>query len=333
MGNHTTGPPSFHSHEFNLCNLDGVPRNHSSAVNAATFSIAIMVAIMSPLAVVGNTVILAVIWRQPSLRTPSYILLCGLAVTDLCMGLITQPFHVAVFCICLEKPIQDVADDGSPFLKTAVTITIGCGNYFGLVTVLTITLMSIERWLHMANRSLVTGRRASLLVVILMLLPIPLALFVFLDASKGSHGHRVNVAVFMVLLVCLITTTFAYSKVFRIIRAHQQQVQENQSIRDRGQPAIDLAKYKRSVFTILYILAVFYICYLPAAVMVGLFMYLDNHAGLHLPFQLTMMSFFLSSSLNPLLYVWRMKDIRAGVKQLLRQVLCKENSIEVQVTH
>ena len=233
MPNHTIGPPSVLPLEFNLCNLDGIPRNHSSAVKTATLLISIIVAMMSPLAVAGNTVILAVIWRNSSLRTPSYILLCGLVVSDFCMGLITQPFYVAVYCICLEKPIQDVDEDpdGSSFLSTAVTITIGCGNYLGFASALIITFMSIERWLHMARRSLVTARRAGFLVVILIFLPIPLAYVNFLDAKKG---HRSNAIVFMLLLVCLCTTTFAYYKVCRIVRTHQLQVQENQSIRDCG---------------------------------------------------------------------------------------------------
>ena len=216
MSNHTTGPPSVLPLEFNFCNLDGIPRNHSSAVKTAKLSISIIVAMMSPLAFAGKTVILAVIWRNSSLRTPSYILLSGLVVSDLCMGLITQPFYVAVYTICLEKPIQDVNGD---FLNTAVTISIGCGNYLRFVSALIITLMSIERWLHMARRSFVTGRRAGFLVI-LLLLPMPLAFVIFLDAKKGSHGHRANSIVFMLLLVYLITTTFAYYKVFRIVRAH-----------------------------------------------------------------------------------------------------------------
>ena len=84
--------------------------------------------------------------------------------------------------MCLEKPIQDVHEDldGSSFLNTAITITIGCGNYLGFVSALIITPMFVERWLHMARRSLVTGRRAGFLVAILLLLPIPLALVIFL---------------------------------------------------------------------------------------------------------------------------------------------------------
>ena len=52
-------------------------------------------AIMSP-AVVGNALILMAIWKNQLLRTTSYILLGGLAITDLFTGLIVLPFPVLV---------------------------------------------------------------------------------------------------------------------------------------------------------------------------------------------------------------------------------------------
>ena len=50
---------------------------------------------MSP-AVVGNALILMAIWKNQLLRTTSYILLGGLAITDLLTGLIVLPFLVLV---------------------------------------------------------------------------------------------------------------------------------------------------------------------------------------------------------------------------------------------
>ena len=186
MSNHTTGPPSVLPLEFNFCNLDGILRNHSSVVKTATLPIYIIVAMMSPLAVAGNTLILAVIWRNSSLRTPWYILLYGLVVTDLCMGLITQPFYVAVYTMCLEKPFQDFT-----WRSRWLIFSEHCYNHHYRLWELPRVCfsvdyhtMSIERWLHMARRSLVTGHRAGFLVAILLLLPIPMAFVIFLDAKN-----------------------------------------------------------------------------------------------------------------------------------------------------
>ena len=60
-----------------------------------------------------------------------------------------------------------------------------------------------------------------------------------------------------------LTTFVTYFKVFRIIRQHKQQLQGNQSSQNFGQPAINLAKYKKSVVSILFILALLSICFLP----------------------------------------------------------------------
>lgn len=48
---------------------------------------------------------------------------------------------------------------------------------------------------------------------------------------------------FSILLFSFLTTSFAYFKVFRIIRRHQQQVQAPAPCQRR--PAINLAKYKK----------------------------------------------------------------------------------------
>ena len=81
---------------------------------AVTLSTSIIAAALSPTAAIGNALVLAAIWRNPSLRTSSYILIAGLAFTDFFTGLITQPFYVANKLNSLEdsplNPIDNVRD-------------------------------------------------------------------------------------------------------------------------------------------------------------------------------------------------------------------------------
>lgn len=49
--------------------------------------------LMSPVAVVGNTLISAALWKKTFHRTSFHILLSGLALTDFFTGLIAQPFE------------------------------------------------------------------------------------------------------------------------------------------------------------------------------------------------------------------------------------------------
>ena len=53
-----------------------------------------MTSLLAPITVAGNALVLAAIWRNPSLRIPSYVLLAGLAFTDFCSELLSQPSYV-----------------------------------------------------------------------------------------------------------------------------------------------------------------------------------------------------------------------------------------------
>ena len=133
----------------------------------------IVVAVLSPVAVVGNALVLAAICKNPSLRTPSYILLAGLAFTDFVTGLITQPVYVANEVIHLKDPTLKVLYNSRSTNKVMEAITNSCAVFFSSTSVLIITLMSIERWLHMTRRSLVTVRRVCIIIAVMLVLPLP----------------------------------------------------------------------------------------------------------------------------------------------------------------
>ena len=185
--------------------------------------------------------------------------------------------------------------------------------------------MSIERWLYMSRRSLVTVRSAYLIVTLTVICPTPIAVLRWLQVLHGTHGLLLNTFSFLVLLLCFVTTTMAYFKVFRIISHHQQQVQAHTPSENFGQSAINLAKYKKTVLSILFIVALFYINYLPFLLFVALYLSTQNLSEVTLAFIFAMTFMSLSSSVNPLLYVCRMKDIRYGVKQMLKEIFCQNN--------
>ncbi|XP_078344174.1 uncharacterized protein LOC144629832 [Oculina patagonica] len=299
------------------------PLIRNSAFYASTLSSSVLYAIFSPVTVIGNALVCAAIWRNPSLRTPSYILLAGLAFTDFCTGLIVLPSFVANGLIYLTDHRKNSAGKNSRPTASFITTAIGnsFSSYFFLVTILVMTLMSIERWLHMSRRSLVTVRRACYAVAVLLLIPIPLVVFYVKDVTS----FLVRVAIISTVLFCLTLTSVAYFKVFRIIRRHQQQIHANELPQNFAQPAINFQKYKKSVFTILYILAVFYISYLPTVVSIVLVLVLSLNEFTYLLVTASTILVYLSPFLNPLLYLWRMNDIRTEVSNLVKKRFCHHN--------
>jgi len=209
MSNNTT---CFSSDNFsNPCGLDDSKRE-CAARNLAMFASFIIIVLLSPVAVVGNALILAAIWKKTFQRIPFHILLSPLAFTDTCTGFIAQPFLAAVPLLIFVDPKVLIAQ---PVLISAIEM-IGTVSsvYFVAVTLLIITLMSIERWLHMSRRSLVTTRRSCFTFAVLFLISIPLVLFRTLTIEKETYKHKADIAIAVFMLLCYLTTFFVYFKVF-----------------------------------------------------------------------------------------------------------------------
>ena len=118
--------------------------------------ISIINVVLSPVAVVGNALVLTAILKNSSLRTPSYILLAALAFTDFGTGLINQPLYVidANAFRTVGKDFNTFNGSSSPRTYLALgMVGSGIGSYFGTLTMLIITIMSVERWLHMSRPS------------------------------------------------------------------------------------------------------------------------------------------------------------------------------------
>ncbi|XP_078344064.1 adenosine receptor A3-like [Oculina patagonica] len=310
---------------FNAFNIHCDSNKQTIDVYEVSLTSLVAVAILSPVAVVGNALVLAAIWKNPSLRTTSYILLAGLAFTDFCTGIITVPFFAANELIVLIDPLINPSDKNSWPTSYFITRAIGDGflEYFFHLTSFIITFMSIERWLHMSRQSLVTVRRLYRIIAVLFFLPIPSFFYHIKDQLDNNTAFYF--ASISVILFCLSVTSAAYFKVFQIIRRHQQQIHANQSSQNFAQPTIDVEKYKKSVFSILYILVIFYIGYSPMAISLGLLFAIENLKLIAVSFYVSIVLAVLASSLNPLLYLWRMRDIRNEVRKLVNRLLCKDS--------
>ena len=281
-----------------------------------TLTNCVLSSVLAPMTVVTNGLILATIFKNPSLRTPSYVLVAGLALTDFCTGLLTQPFLVVYQWADLTGNIDMFCIAG--FITEIV------GYSLSSLTVIVMTIMAIERWLHMSRRSLLTVRRVVILYIMSTVLLIVLKACQMYNWYLTNQNFSAFIVIFFFgAALCFFITGFSYFKVFRIIRHHQSRIQTNRN-------AIDINKYKKSVFTIIYILAIFLLTYVPFVCNLAVF----NIMGF-ISTKLARVSVnscavivFSSSFVNPLLYYWRIKEIRDSVKIILRNVCWEETEEE-----
>ena len=284
---------------------DDCSREHPvSFLSAVDLSTSVIIAVLSPSAVVANALILATIWKRTFTRTSFHFLLSGLALTDFFTGLLAQPFFAAS-CLTNLINIRTIGESSSA--------------YFIAITLIIITLMSVERWLYMSQTSFSASRRRYFFLIMVFFLPIPATVISVLANHKDpAYEYVFAVTTAVEMSCCFLVTLFSYFKVYRILRHHQQQIRAHWGSQNFGQPTIDFSKNKKSVATMVYILLLFSVCFIPYIVAAPLKFTLDSkyEERAFVAEKVSMVLLFLSSTLNPGLYVWRMRDIRTGLKQL-----------------
>ncbi|PFX31080.1 Trace amine-associated receptor 9 [Stylophora pistillata] len=115
--------------------VSNIQEDDISTLRTSRLINSILNAICSFPAAFGNGIILIVIWRTPSLHSPSNTLLFGLALTDFLVGLVTQPLKVTSSVVYLESDeegpitlalafdVLSVVSSGSSFMiATAISV-------------------------------------------------------------------------------------------------------------------------------------------------------------------------------------------------------------------
>ncbi|XP_078344043.1 melanocyte-stimulating hormone receptor-like [Oculina patagonica] len=267
----------------------------------------ILNALLMVINIFENTIVLAAILRTPSLHSPSTILLCSLAVSDLFVGLALQPVYIAYF----------LTENGSLFQALSIMAALGCG-----VSLLIMTAITVDRYLalhyHMRYPNLMTANRAVYTSATLWLISFLLSLLSLWKTSAYFFAAAFGI------IVCLLSCTVCYVRIYWIVRRHQLQVQVQQqavesNAANNTQNMLRLTKSATNTF-IYHIVMI--LCYTPLFASMSILAVSRNRWTVAWTLADTVA--FMNSSINPLLYCWRLREIRTAVVKTTRQMFCNQ---------
>ena len=132
------------------------------------------------------------------------------------------------------------------------------------------------------------------------------------------------IVVFVFIVLCLVTSIFCYTKIFLKLREHQVQVRDHVL---QGQTSgvgitLNIVRYRKTVSSISWVQLTLIICYVPYGI--DSFLWI-NGIDINYPWLSTATLVYLNSSLNPILYCWKMREVRKAVKDTIRQFCCRAN--------
>ena len=278
--------------------------------------VCVLNSVFSLVAVFANILILYALYKASSLHSPSKAMLCSLALSDLGVGAIVQPLFVAYRWAHINGNL--------PKLCTAGIVSHIAGSHFSAVSFLTMTAISLDRLLSLVLRvhyqSVVTLRR-----VFIVLASIWVTAGVF--ASSWTRNQRnYSLTSIIYIPVCFFITFCAYLKIYLCLR--KQACKMGKHINPlkciRNTHHMNFSRYKKSVVSMFYLFCAFVVSFLP---------YLAHKIAVSISgwststsvlFSVGLTMVYLNSSLNPLIYCWRISELKQIVLRVLFQ--CREQS-------
>ena len=256
----------------------------------------------------GNALILVALRKESTLRSPSKLLLRSLAMSDFCVGMLSDPL-TAISLVSAIKEHWNVCY--YTFSATAVVNSALC-----TVSLLTTSAMSVNRLLALS-----LGMRYSETVTTKRVYGIIITFWVLATAASAVYVRSSQFTsrfIQTVLLICLSASVFSYTMIFFNLRQLCTPVQDRRSREDPPiacsilrSEASRIAKYKKAVSSVLWIQLALLICYLPYTVIIALHSILGELSQtLVLSQQYAGVFVLVNSSLNLLLYCWKILEVR-----------------------
>ena len=259
-----------------------------------------------------NIVTIHAIRKTSSLPNTLRTLLLNLAVSDLGVGLCVQPFYTSLLVKWSQHSIPNCTTYKVYELNAILLLA---ASFFSVVGVGVDRFLAVH--LHLRYQELVTHKRVLAVTISIW----GLSAVVSLTSLLVSPVTR---ALFLgtTVIVGFLLTMVVYIKIYVTVRRHKNHKQALQ-VRQVTQTdeATNFASIIKTSVSVFYVYLVFLFCYLPYFISLAAIKIVGPSDQLNrlLFFSFTLL--FLNSSLNPVIYCWKMKQIRQAIIKILRNLI------------
>ena len=249
-------------------------------------------------------------------------LLMSLVVSDLSVGLLVQPLYATLLVMRSRENTQNSTFDIVSHLWENTAYFFTYASFFAVVAIAADRFLAI--YLHLRYQELVTHKRVVAVVISIWILSAILTLL---------FRWTPNVEAFIVVAVdsvCYLTTALFYVKIYLAVRHHSNHIHflQEQLSQNNGGDIANVVRERKTAVGTFYVYLVFLICYLPFTCYQILYLSARPTTVLrHFELYSEMLT-YLNSSLNPLIYSWKMRHVRHAIMEILRNIFLDPHNWE-----
>ncbi|XP_068742537.1 melanocyte-stimulating hormone receptor-like [Montipora capricornis] len=261
--------------------------------------------------------------KTPSVPKPLKVLLLSLAVSDLGVGILVHPLFITR--LALESRLQAALRTSFPtFYRVSffVIYQLTFASFFGVLS------LSLDRFLaihlHLRYQELVTYQRVVTAVISVWVLSglIPLIWLIPIDIAYRY------VLLAIILVSCFVVSGVLNSMIYATVRRHAHQIHSLQvqpTVQGNAPNVTNASRLRKSTFMTIYVYVLFLVCYLPNICALGFISFYRSLAVLEAVYQYTFTLVLLNSSLNPLIYCWKLRGVRQTIMNTLLNAISSQN--------
>ena len=245
------------------------------------------------------------------------IFLLSMAVSDLGVGLLVQPLFITRLVMMIKENTQTLYFEITLNSFYVTAYSLASASFLSVVALAADRFLALH--LHLRYQELVTHKRVVAVVISIWIISaILVLLFIWTRLSNVSGIISVTVQ-----SICYLTTALFYFKIYLAVRHHSNQIHvlQAQLAQNNGGNMANAVRERKAAVGTFYMYLVFLICYLPNTCVWIIYRSAApstvlRHFILH---SNTLM--LVNSSLNPLIYSWRMRHVRHAIMEILRNIL------------
>ena len=262
------------------------------------------------LTILANAVLLLTIFKTTSLRTPSNMLLGALCLSDLLVGVVCQPLFLA-FLFKLQL-----------FHELNITLSVvvqWSGTIVNGMSFLMVLYITMDRYVAVCHPFFY--HRHATLKRYIIIVAITWVYQLLVPLASGTFYLMFFAAVTIISFAVMF---FCYIKIYSIIVEKERSVLRLGKIGDEEKEILIHNREDRSnVLTVVILLVVFTVSYLPALIVILALFKPDERAdpcklspSKYTVFMWSVLFYSLSSVINPIVYCMRIKPIKDATKNV-----------------
>ena len=268
----------------------------------------------SLVATLGNLLVIRALIKASTIPANVRKMFISLAFSDLAVGLLPQLMDAIIYAVVWKMAS---GGDNLAFLCPTVLSVLSYFVYSLIAaSFLNVTVIAGDRLLavslHLRYQELVTARRLTTVLVSVWIIS---CVFPILSILFPKEIEMVTA---IISIIGYALTTVAYVRIYKVVKYHQNQIYSQNQLQNAQ--TREAHRQRKSAYNSLFVSVVFLACYFPFFPSTILYETNTSEISFLVAQVASVFLICLNSSLNPIVYCWRYREIREIVKSTVKKL-------------